>query len=85
MTVKDGASFGEGMGEFLVIPVHYEYRVVDTGDVLTVGLVEFDPIGQPASVTLELPEADSLADLLTILKDFSKCVNHPVLDVRLLL
>ena len=59
-----------------------DYRVVDTGDSLTVGLVEYDPIGNPATVTFDPPEADNLGDLLTVLADFSSCVRQPVLKMR---
>lgn len=61
--------------------VRRDYRVVDTGDSLTVGLVEYDPLGSPATVTFDLPEADNLADLLTSLADFSNCIRQPVLHM----
>jgi hypothetical protein len=62
--------------------IRRDYRVVDTGDSLTVGLVEYDPLGSPATVTFDLPEADNLGDLLTVLSDFSSCVRQPVLRMR---
>ena len=59
-----------------------DYRVVNTGDSFTVALIEYDPLGNPCNPMFELPEASSLAELLTILDSFRKCVNRPVLDLR---
>jgi hypothetical protein len=60
-----------------------EFRVVDTGIGLTVGVVLFDPLGNPVDVNIDfLDEVESLDELRNIVIKMKESLEKPVLNMR---
>jgi hypothetical protein len=49
-----------------------EYRLIEYGDLLTIGRVTFDPNGEPATVTLDVLTAPTPLELQSIVADIQR-------------
>jgi len=63
-----------------------EYRVVDVGEFLTVGLVEYDLTGEPADISFEgILDSSQLSDLREHIDAIKKSLDKPVISMRSIL
>jgi hypothetical protein len=58
-----------------------EYRIVDDGLSLTVGLVDFDPTNQPVTVNFAI-QGDTLPELVNIVAQIRIALKLPVLQLQ---
>lgn len=56
-----------------------EIRVIDTGCLLTVAKVTFDPLGDPVSMEIDVLQAISLDELRKIVDQIVVALDKPVL------
>lgn len=56
-----------------------KYRIIDDGLLLTVGEVVYDLNGQPATVKLNVLEASSLIELISVVDQIRVGLKEPVL------
>jgi hypothetical protein len=58
-----------------------EYRVIDQGDTLTLGLVTYDPNGQPVIIDLSPLESETLSQLVNIVAQIKTATTRPILQL----